>query len=103
MAYSNKNIESQTFIDNIYWYNTFRKTGDYKEKNKNCFSDILLFKCKDSKYDRFLKSSLNVNLGAIIANSRKFPDSNCDLIKYIDLNLEVKVGYPLKKILEKER
>lgn len=100
-VYSNKNIESGTFIDNIYGYNTFRKTGDYKEKNKNGFSDILLFKCKDSKYDRFLKSSLNVNLGAIIANSRKFPDSNCDLIKYIDLNLEVKVGITTKKNIRK--
>ena len=92
MVYSNKNIESQTFIDNIYGYNTFRKTEDYKEKNENGFSDILIFKCKDSKYDRVLKISLNVNLGAIIANSKKFADSNCDLIKYIDLNLEVKVG-----------
>ena len=58
LVFSNKDIEKGTFIDNIYGYDTFRKNQNYEEKNANGFSDIFLFKCRDSKYDRFLKSSL---------------------------------------------
>ncbi len=97
----NKNLEKGTFVDNIYGYNIYRKNQNYEEKNSNGFSDILLYKCRAHKYDRFLKSSLKVNFYAIIANIGNTESSNCELVKYIGLNLEVKVWIITSKYIKK--
>ena len=46
-------------------------------------------------------NSLTVNLGSLIANMRIVSKVNCELIKYVDLNLEVKVAIIASKSIHK--
>ena len=63
------NLEKNTFITDIVGFYCYKKTNEYSEKNLNGFDDILIFRCHDQKYDKYLKKSLNVNLGSLIAQS----------------------------------
>lgn len=99
--YSNRDIDEGTFIIDIYGTYTYRKKIEYENKDPNGFNDIMLFKCRDKNYDRFLKSSIFVNLGSILARPKKNSSSNCKIIKYVDYNLEVKAAIASTKLIKK--
>ena len=79
------------------------KKKEYDNKDPNGFNDILLFKCRDKNYDRFLKSSIFVNIGSILAKRENNSFSNCEIIKYVEHNLEVKAAISTKLIKKGEK
>ena len=89
---SNTNLKKGTFITDIIGFFCYRKIKDYESKNINGFDEIFLFKCHDKNYDRFLKNFIHVNFGSIIAGSNKNKIGNCSIIKYLNSDLEVRVG-----------
>jgi hypothetical protein len=98
---ANKFLQKNTFIIDIVGIYCYRKTNEYEDKNINGFKDIFLFHCRDSKYDRYLKNSINVNIGSLIAQSSNAIKGNCKIIKYLDINLEVKAGIVTSKNVKK--
>ena len=101
--YSNRNIGEGTFIMDISGTYTYSKKKEYDNKDPNGFNDILLFKCRDKNYDRFLKSSIFVNIGSILAKRENNSFSNCEIIKYVEHNLEVKAAISTKLIKKGEK
>lgn len=98
---SNRDLKKGIFIINIYVIYAYRKTLEYEKRDPKGFNVIFLFKCHDKNYDRFLKNSICVNIGSIIAKSNLNENNNCEIIKYLDLNLEVKVGIATTKNIRK--
>ena len=68
--YINRNLEEGSYIFDIYGANIFIKNKVNDNKESSGFNDILLFKCKNKNNDRFLKRSIFVNLGSILANKK---------------------------------
>lgn len=89
---SNVNLKEGTYVSEIIGMYCFRKTKSYAGENIKGFKEIFLFKCHDKNYDRFLKNLNYVNIGSIIAENRSGLNGNCEIIKYANINLEIKVG-----------
>lgn len=98
---SNQFIEKNTFLIDIVGIYCYKKTTEYDGKNFKGFKDIFLFHCHDFKYDRYLKNSSKVNLGSLITQSSSRNKGNCKIIKYLDINLEVKAGIVTSKDVNK--
>ena len=98
---SNQFLEKNTFLIDIVGTYCYKKTTEYDCINFKGFKDIFLFHCHDSKYDRYLKNSSNVNLGSLIAQSSSKSKGNCKIIKYLDTNLELKAGIVTSKDIKK--
>ena len=74
---TNVNLQKGTFITDITGYYCYRKTSSYEYENINGFEEIFLFKCHDKNYDRYLKNSLFINFGSIIAETIANENGNC--------------------------
>ena len=98
---SNQFMEKNTFVIDIVGIYCYKKTTEYNNENNKGFKDIFLFHCHDFRYDRYLKNSLNINLGSLIAQSSSKKNANCKIIKYLGINLEVKAGIVTSKDVKK--